>query len=199
MLTAWKVTAVVATVLITLSVFHGLGNHTRFLSLPNIVEGTKLQWISVSLAAFSSGTSKAAVVAFLLVLQERSMLHKFWTWMLYFLAVTNIALNFAIVFIIIFQCTPVEATWNFTIQGQCYSREHLFGPVGIVQTCKRSLLSDRMSWEANTILRLEWPHRHNTGNLPQLHCLPSSNLTSPEVLSHDHHGSRCCRRRLRIR
>ena len=90
--------------------------------------------------------------------------------MLYFLAVTNVALNLAIVFIIIFQCTPVEATWNFTIRGHCYSREHLFGPVGIVQTSEYLILSPiniayGVGNLTNTILSLEWSHRYHPSNL----------------------------------
>lgn len=96
----------------------------------------KYLWISVSFAALSAGIAKAAVVAFLLAIQGRSPAFQKWSWLLYFIAATNIAINVAIFFIIIFQCDPPEATWNFTLQGSCYSRDHLFGPVGLTQSCE---------------------------------------------------------------
>lgn len=129
-------TAIVATCLVTVSVSHGLGNHTMNLSFPNIVMATKYEWVSISMAALSSGVSKASVAVFLLNMQGKSTTHKRGAWLLYFIAISNVLINIATMFIIIYQCNPVEATWNFIAPGNCYVREKVFGPVGLIQACK---------------------------------------------------------------
>jgi hypothetical protein len=131
-----QATGGVANCLLAVAVHHGFGNHASNLSFSNIVTAMKYLWVSVSFAALSAGIAKAAVVAFLLAIQGSSPAFQRWSWLLYFIAITNVALNIAVFFIIIFQCNPAEASWNFTLKGNCYARDHLFGPVGLTQSCE---------------------------------------------------------------
>ncbi|KIM94545.1 hypothetical protein OIDMADRAFT_149274 [Oidiodendron maius Zn] len=132
-LLSWAI-GVAATCLLTVACHHGLGTHIFELTYDNIVIAFKYEWIAVSLAAFSAGVSKASVVAYLLVVQGRSTSMRKWVWFLYFMAASNLALNFAIMFIMIYRCNPPESAWNLTFEGNCYSSEHLFTPVGLLQS-----------------------------------------------------------------
>jgi hypothetical protein len=115
-----------------------MGNHMANLTFPNIVTAFKYEWIAVSLAALSAGVSKAAVVAYLLVIQRGSPTFKKWRWFLYFLGIVNVALCVMIMFIMIYRCDPPQEAWDLSFQGNCYASNHLFSPVGIVQSSKAS-------------------------------------------------------------
>lgn len=122
--------AVTGTCLLTVAVAHGFGNHTRNLSLPNLQVAIKYLWYGISLATFSTGTSKASVAAFLLAMQGKSTYHRRGAYFLYFMGISNILLNVLAMFTILY-CPPQAAPSTTLTDGELYCRDHLFGPVGL--------------------------------------------------------------------
>ena len=91
--------------MITASCANGSGNHVAEVAPHGTVtKAMKWSMISSAIVLFGIGTSKVAIIAFLLTVQ--GLTHQYMRFFLYFLAVTNLAFNTALPFVIIFQCNP---------------------------------------------------------------------------------------------
>ena len=91
--------------------YNGVGNHVSTVTTHHTVpEAMKWSIISSAVVLFGIGTSKVAIIAFLLKVQ--GLTHRYLQSFLYFLAVTNLAFNTALPFVIMFQCNPPAAEWD---------------------------------------------------------------------------------------
>lgn len=100
--------------MLTASCYNGVGNHVGNVA-PYGTVTTAMKWsiISSAVILFGTGTSKVAIIAFLLSVQGYT--HRHMRWFLYFLAVTNVAFSGTIPFVIIFQCDPPAGEWDMEV------------------------------------------------------------------------------------
>lgn len=100
--------------MITASCYYGVGNHVAHVErFGTVAVAMKWSIISSAIVLFGIGTSKVAIIAFLLTVQ--GLTHRHLQVFLYFLAVTNLAFNTALPFVIVFQCQPPAGEWDMEI------------------------------------------------------------------------------------
>lgn len=80
----------------------------------------RTSWINMISAIIAIVTGKLSIIAFLDQIRGR---HKGRPWFLWFLGVSNIIVNSAVVVTILLQCSPVEKLWDDRIDGVCNGRD----------------------------------------------------------------------------
>ena len=107
--------------MLTASCYYGVGNHVSVVApLGTVAVAMKWSIISSAVVLFGIGTSKVAIIAFLLTLQGYTHLRL--KYFLYFLAVTNLAFNTALPLVIIFQCNPPAGEWDSEVMKRAKCR-----------------------------------------------------------------------------
>jgi len=136
-----QVTGLTSQAIITVSVTSGLGNNMSLLEPLQIVKALKYSWIGQMLGIQFNGFGKKAVIAFLLRIQDRAQSKKMTclTYCLYFIGVSNFAINTTEVCMILTSCSPTGKFWNPMIPGRC---DHVTrtNHVGYFQGCMRHIL-----------------------------------------------------------
>ena len=109
------------TAMITVAVTSGLGNHLSLLHYSQRVNSEMWSWIAQSILIQTVGFGKYAVIAFLLRIQGRAQGKKmiFLTYLLYFIAISNFAMNIITMAMIFTSCSPTAKFWNQSLPGTC--------------------------------------------------------------------------------
>ncbi|KAK0513979.1 hypothetical protein JMJ35_003701 [Cladonia borealis] len=112
---------IIDTAMITVAVSSGLGNHMSLLHHSQIVNSQMWSWIAQSILIQAVGFGKYAVIAFLLRIQGRAQGKKMTslTYLLYFIGISNFAINIIIVAMIFTSCSPTAKFWNQSLSGTC--------------------------------------------------------------------------------
>ena len=107
--------------MLTVSCVWGMGNHLPLLTTEQTKNALEWSWIGQMILIQSIGAGKIAVVAFLLRIQAglNSKKTKYLSWLLYFVAVTNVAINLDQMALILRACSPVGKLWNPSLPGAC--------------------------------------------------------------------------------
>ncbi len=102
---------------ITLQVHDGYGRHVYYLSDHQILESTK--WTTISQVQNAIGIYFVKVSVCLFILRMIAGTHEAMRRVLLGTIVLLTLLMLGIVFVICFQCIPLEAIWNPAISGRC--------------------------------------------------------------------------------
>ena len=116
-----QILGTIALAVLTVSVASGLGNHIFLLQQQQIVKAIEWSWIGQCLMIQSIGCGKYAVIAFILRIQDRTESKKrtYVTYFLYFVGVSNFAINIAEMAMIMTTCSPTAKFWNSALPGTC--------------------------------------------------------------------------------
>ena len=124
----------------TVAVAMGLGNHMLILDPLQRAKALQWAWIAQCLLIQSIGFGKYAVIAFILRIQNRAQSKKttLVTYSLYFIGVSNLAINIAMIGIIFTSCSPAAKRWNSALRGSC---DHIYrtNHMGYAQGCMLQL------------------------------------------------------------
>ncbi|EMC93684.1 hypothetical protein BAUCODRAFT_75567 [Baudoinia panamericana UAMH 10762] len=124
------VVGVVGVCLDTVSVRHGLGRHEAFLTLDQIVQATKYNFIAIPFNLMSSALAKCSVCFFLIHVNQSKLAGRL------LLAASILLVVFSTVTIAVLfgQCTPPQALWNPEVRatGNCINPSINAG-VGLAQ------------------------------------------------------------------
>lgn len=101
----------------TVAVAYGIGNHERFITPDDRVEGMKWNWIGRMVGVFAATFGKNVVIALLLRIQGNT--HRRKAWFLHFIWITNTLLSIMIVVVLCSRCRPIELWWNKALDGTC--------------------------------------------------------------------------------
>ncbi|KAL6717504.1 hypothetical protein ACLMJK_005419 [Lecanora helva] len=115
------VTGIIAQAILTVGATSGLGTHLRLLEPWQLVKALKYSWIAQILGIQMNGFAKNAVIAFLLRIQDRAQSRKmtFLTYFLYFIGISNFAVNTTEMSMVLTSCSPTEKFWNPVLAGNC--------------------------------------------------------------------------------
>lgn len=80
----------------------------------------RTSWINMISAIIAIVTGKLSIIAFLDQIRGRQPEKP---WFLWFLAASNIIVNFAVVITILLQCSPVEKIWDDRVPGVCNGKD----------------------------------------------------------------------------
>jgi hypothetical protein len=111
----WVCTCLCA-VFSSIAVGYGSGRHCIFLTVhrqERIIFWTFMAWW---LGVLGFSLPKLAVVSLLCRLLNPSRWHR---WLLWGMAIFNIVNLFIVMMLILFRCKPIQAMWNFSLQGTC--------------------------------------------------------------------------------
>ncbi|KAF4556138.1 Hypothetical protein D9617_1g080130 [Elsinoe fawcettii] len=111
------ITALLGSVIVTVAVARGLGNHTRNLSYTQLFEAVKWVWMSIWFGLPPSVFAKFSIIALLLDVQSPSEKKRAYIlWGIGFLVAST---TFIQIFLSLFQCTPVSRLWLLASEGTC--------------------------------------------------------------------------------
>ncbi|KAI9726364.1 MAG: hypothetical protein M1828_001638 [Chrysothrix sp. TS-e1954] len=113
------------------AVANGMGNHVELLDPHQIDRAVLFDTISISILLIGYCPGKIAIIAFLLRIQGPTHVKK--ARFLYFLAASNVLLNFTQAIIIWFQCDPPAKLWNSNLPGKCSTADHVNSDLGYLQ------------------------------------------------------------------
>lgn len=80
---------------------------------------------------FDIGLAKVAIIAFILTLQGPT--HPKLKWILHFIWITNMIVNFNQIILVLLQCKPLAAFWDYRIEGADCSFAQTTSKVGFFQ------------------------------------------------------------------
>ena len=156
------------TAIITVAVNSGLGNHMSLLHDSQIVNSQMWSWIAQSILIQTVGFGKYAVIAFLLRIQGRAQGKKmiFLTYLLYFIGISNFAINVITMAMIFTSCSPTAKFWNQSLPGTCNNVARLLD-TGYLAGSTRDNVSPLRTFVELTILhRFGSTQRSTIGWLP---------------------------------
>ncbi|MCJ1280029.1 hypothetical protein MMC21_007854 [Puttea exsequens] len=115
------VVGMVCQVMLTVSCVWGMGNHIELLTPEQTKKALQWSWIGQIILIQTIGTGKIAVVAFLLRIQSgaNTKKNRYLTWLLYFIAFSNIIVNIDQAILILTACSPVGKLWDPLLPGSC--------------------------------------------------------------------------------
>ncbi|TVY93115.1 hypothetical protein LAWI1_G002508 [Lachnellula willkommii] len=115
-----------ATVVMTLSVKNGLGDHMSDLeawSPDSIREALRYRWYASGVCIVSLGLAKLSIINYLITVQGDTLKAKpIRKWFMYFLAYSNLLLCIGMTLVLWTQCKPTNKLWDVSIKGQCSGR-----------------------------------------------------------------------------
>ncbi|KAM5470544.1 hypothetical protein MferCBS49748_002360 [Microsporum ferrugineum] len=110
--------AVVNAAMVTTSIAHGTGRHQFYLTKEEAMQADKYNWISQGFHVASTNWAKVSIMLFLLrVIGHTTRQTPYFYGGMIFLS----AVNFACIYTIYGQCTPVQSLWDHRIKGKCWN------------------------------------------------------------------------------
>ncbi|KAF4551094.1 Hypothetical protein D9617_14g075500 [Elsinoe fawcettii] len=120
----------VTQVLFVFACMNGVGQHTKYLSYPQLFAALKYSWIGVVIGLIGTTVAKLGIIALLLqVATPQQKKRKFFLWSV---GVVICLVGIAQMVITLTQCSPTERLWYRTKPGHC-DRTHFAAQFGYFQ------------------------------------------------------------------
>ncbi|PNS21242.1 hypothetical protein CAC42_1021 [Sphaceloma murrayae] len=151
----------VSSVVVTVGVSKGLGNHTKILSYPQLFEAIRYVWLTIWTGLPPSVFAKFSIIALLLDVQgPNSRKRRIALWMVGFLVASS---SFVQIFISLTQCNPITRLWLLASEGECPRKlpsSHFSYFQGAVQAAADLLLA---LWPISIVWNLQTSQRVKVG------------------------------------
>jgi hypothetical protein len=105
---------------VQLSVAHGYGQHRVNLSTEELQTCLKFFWIAQTLYKVVVCLNKVSVILlYMRIFTSRIFISRRFRWLRYCALAIVIASGVATIFATIFQCVPIQRSWNKSVDGNC--------------------------------------------------------------------------------
>ena len=120
----------------TIAVHHGLGKHELYLSLQQVEQATKYDFLAIPWNLMSSAVAKSSVCFFLIHVNQ----YKKGAWFLQGASLLLILFAAASIVVLFTQCDPANALWVLRLQeqGKCIDPK-INAAVGLAQASEYSV------------------------------------------------------------
>ena len=112
-----------SSVLQTVAVHHGLGQHIWKLQPDRAVTALRYSWIAQAFSVSTVAIGKTSIALFLLL---RIVGAAKWLWhkiFLYTIMISNIVINLVVIVLVFAQCKPVQKLFDPGVPGHCWNPE----------------------------------------------------------------------------
>ena len=127
-----QILTVISAALLTSGIMYGIGRHMYYLDTHQQTMAFKLDLISQPFSILSAGFGKVSIALLLLRIMVKNKPRQYF---LYGLIACLMIINVVCIIIIMAQCSPVSALWDFSIKGRCWS-PMVQRDYGFFQSCK---------------------------------------------------------------